>query len=561
MAPFRSYTYRSVIAGACLAISASSAVAAPPATVSVNLIAINDLHGYLEANPRGDAAAGSSAGRRDFGGIATLGAMLNQLRSEDPDLLLVGAGDLIGGSPAASALLADEPVLEALRSMGMVVSAAGNHEFDAGKKEFLRQLHGGCASPRPDKACQFRGAHPGSGFPYIAANLFDTATGKRLLPAYHIQKTKGLKIAFVGAVPREMAKVVSAKAFEGLRVTDEADAINSVIPEIQAQGVNAIIALVHQGGFTPESFDKPECKRLEGAIVDVAKRLAPAVDALVSGHTHAGYQCEVDGLPITQAGKYGHFMTRLTLEVTPDKHKVVKVTAKNMVADPQQYRPDSGLAALVEHARNQTRDKLHESVGRIAVAELNRKRNAAGEAKLGNLIADAQLAATQPFRSQIAMTNLSGLRSDLSQAPDKDLTFEQLFAVQPFNNSLVVQELTGEQIVQVLNEQWNRGSFKPLQLSNGFYYAWDPKQPVGKRVVPESVRLNGKTIDPTTRYRVATNEYLADGGGGLATFKLGHRREHTGIADVDALVGYVRENHQRRLPIGVFDQPRIALAR
>ncbi|RBB94943.1 bifunctional metallophosphatase/5'-nucleotidase, partial [Pseudomonas sp. MWU12-2115] len=151
------------------------------------------------------------------------------------------------------------------------LSAIGNHELDNGKAEFLRQLNGGCQSPRPDKACQFRPNYPGSGFPYLAANLLDSDTGKPLLPAYRIEEVRGVKVAFVGAVLRDVASVVSAKGMRGLQVADEAESINKLIPELNAQGVNAIVAVVHQGGSTPEPFDKQDCSQLGGDIVDVAK--------------------------------------------------------------------------------------------------------------------------------------------------------------------------------------------------------------------------------------------------------------------------------------------------
>lgn len=551
----------SAVAWACLSISGYSVASDSSDTVRINVVSINDLHGYLEATPQDFPAADGSVIRQDYGGIATLGAMLDQLRMEDPDLLFVGAGDLIGGSPAASAFWADEPVLEALNSMGMIVSSSGNHELDAGKAEFLRQIHGGCESTRPDKACQFRDSYPGSGFPYIAANLIDTETGKLLLPAYHIQQTKGVKIAFVGAVPRELSKVVSARALAGLEVRDEADAINQVIPELKAQGVNAIIAVMHQGGHTPERFDKQDCSQLSGRIVDVATRLDDSVDAIVSGHTHASHQCKVGKLPVVQAGKYGQFLSRVTMDVTRGTHEVTNITTQNLVADPQEYVPNAKLAELVEQVRQRSNAKLLEPVGRIAVAELNRKANAAGETTLGNLIADAQLAITEPFNTQIAFTNLGGLRSDLIQASDRELTYEQLFAVQPFNNSLVVQDLTGDQIIQLLNQQWNRGDFKPLQPSKGFHYAWDASRPVGSRVITGSVHLDGSPIESSRNYRVVTNSFVADGGGGLFTFKEGKRREDTGISDLDALVEYVRRNHERGAAIGHFDKPRISLAR
>ena len=223
---------------ALVTLAGCSSLSEPPQPVAVNIVAINDLHGYLQANPFSykDPQAPGGVRKLAAGGIATLGGMLAQLRQQDPQLLFIGAGDLVGGSPPLSAMWADEPTLDALRQMGMKLSAIGNHELDNGKAEFLRQLNGGCQSSRPDKACQFRPNYPGSGFPYLAANLLDSDTGKPLLPAYRIEEVRGVKVAFVGAVLRDVASVVSAKGMRGLQVADEAESINKLIPELNAQG-------------------------------------------------------------------------------------------------------------------------------------------------------------------------------------------------------------------------------------------------------------------------------------------------------------------------------------
>ncbi|NIE75037.1 bifunctional metallophosphatase/5'-nucleotidase [Pantoea sp. Ap-967] len=547
------------ITWACLAMGANYSIAASLPTTRINVVAINDLHGYLEASPQRYRNTGDALDDRPYGGVAALGALLDELRAEDPDLLFIGAGDLIGASPAISSLWADEPVLEALNKMGMITSAAGNHEFDAGKVELLRQVNGGCESPRPDKACKLRGDYTGSGFPYIAANLIDTDTGKRLLPAYHIAHAKGVKIAFVGAVLKEMSTVVTKSGFAGLKVIDEADAINSLLPELQAQGVNAIVAVIHQGGHTQEPFDQRNCKQLEGRIVDVAKRLEGAVDALVSGHTHQGYQCSVGELTVTQAGEYGQFLTQLTLDVTPGTHEVTGISTRNLIVDPERLKPNDGLVALVSELRERTQSRLSERVGQLALPALTRVHNAAGESTLGNLITDAQLARTAEQGAQIAFANPGGLRADLHQPKGGFLTFEQLYAVQPFSNTLVLQDLTGAQLVALLNQQWSLGTFLPLQVSTGFYYEWDPGAPEQNRVVPGSLRLNGQPVVPENHYRVVANSFLAYGGNGFKVFETAARQEDTGILDLDALTQYTRLQDERGIAVGGQQAPRIGL--
>ncbi|TWI54816.1 5'-nucleotidase [Pseudomonas duriflava] len=533
----------------------------PRAPVEVNILAINDFHGYLQPNTfrYADPAAPDGVRSIKAGGIATLGGMLDELRQQDPQLLFVSAGDLIGGSPPISALWADEPTLEAFKAMGLRFSALGNHELDAGKEELLRQIHGGCDSVRKDKACTFRADFSGTGFPYLAANVIDTQTGQPLLPPYRIEEAHGVKVAFVGAVLQDVASVVRPSGLAGLRVTDEAEAINALIPELEKQGVNAIVAVVHQGGATPEPFDKPDCEHLQGDIVDIAQRLSPRVDALISAHTHQAYLCRVGRLLITQGNSYGHLLTHLTLTVTPGEHRVTSVTASNLVADPNRYKPSPQLAALQAEIESRSRDILQRPIARIQGNLLGRKLNRAGESLAGNVIADAQLAATRSMGAQVAFMNLGGIRGDLFLEPGQDrLTYSQVASVQPFNNSLVLLTLTGSQLQALLNEQWSQtGDFNPLQVSSTFSYRWDGRRPVNDRVVPGSLRIEGKPVEANRSYTVVVNNFLAEGGDRFSILTKAQTHRDTGISDIEALINHLMALDKAGTPAGGATAERI----
>ncbi|KAF1032596.1 MAG: Endonuclease YhcR [Pseudomonas sp.] len=522
-----------------------------PQPVAVNIVAINDLHGYLQAN---NFSYSDANGQHTVqaGGVATLGGMLTQLRQQDPHLLFIGAGDLVGASPPLSAMWADEPTLQALHDMGMNLSALGNHELDNGKGELRRLIDGGCDSVRPTKACQFRPTYGGTGFPYLAANVIDTDTGKPLLPAYRIETVNGVKVAFVGAVLRDVASVVSAKGMQGLSVQDEADSINKLIPELNAQGANAIVAVIHQGGSTPEPFDQPDCQHLSGDIIDVAKRLDPAVDVLISAHSHQGYLCKVGPLLVTQASSFGHLLTHLTLDVTPGEHHVTRIQAVNLLADPAKYPADPKLAALQQEVEARSDTVLLKPVGAIAVASITRTADATGESPLGDLIADAQLVAGARDSAQIAFTNTGGIRNDLTLAPGQTkINFGQVSMIQPFENSLIAFDLSGRQLEAVLNGQWKTDddvSF--LQPSKGFTYSWDAKRPVNSRVVPGSLRLNGKPLKADGQYRLVMNSFTAAGGDRFPLFKQGVNRRDLGVLDRDVLLDYLKTMDQQGKPAG-----------
>ncbi|WPP00936.1 bifunctional metallophosphatase/5'-nucleotidase [Pseudomonas sp. HR96] len=522
--------------------------------VQVHIVAINDLHGYLQANPWVYRDASGANHTLDAGGLATLGGMLDQLRAADPQLLFVGAGDLVGASPAISAMWADEPTLLALHDMGLRLSAVGNHELDNGKAELLRLRDGGCSSSRPAKACRFHTDYPGSGFPYIAANLIDTQTGKPLLPAYRIEQSHGIKVAFVGAVLRDVAQVVSVRGMQGLKAVDEAESINRVIPELKAQGVDAIIALIHQGGETPEAVDQQDCKQLSGSIVEVTRRLDRAVDAVISAHTHRGYLCRVDGRLVTQGSSYGHLLTQLTLTVTPGQHQVTSVSAVNLLADPARYPPDEKLAAFEQQVQTRSNAVLLQPAGRIAAPMISNRPDPSGESALGDLIADSHLAMTRDLGAQIALMNPGGIRNNLALAPGQDqLTYAQLAQVQPFGNTLVLVDLTGAQLLALLDQQWNGDQFKPLQVSKGLSYRWDAQRPADSRVVPGSLTYNGVPVAAERVYRVVANSFLAEGGDHFTVFQQGTRRQDSGLGDLDATVAYLQGNTRRGIAVGASE--------
>ena len=171
-----------------LALVLAGCATTAPSPVTINIVAINDFHGNLE--PSRYVPVNAEGGKEKAiraGGIEAVAAALQAWRKQDKDLLFVSAGDLVGASPAMSSLWADEPTIEAMNMLDLRVSAVGNHEFDAGRKELLRQQNGGCDSPRPAKACQMAKDYRGAKFTYLAGNVIDSATGKPFIPAYRIE--------------------------------------------------------------------------------------------------------------------------------------------------------------------------------------------------------------------------------------------------------------------------------------------------------------------------------------------------------------------------------------
>ena len=529
-----------------------------PAPIEVNLVAINDFHGQLEAHDKIYAFKGEPKRTIRVGGIDTLGGALQAWRAEDPQLLLVGAGDLLGASPAMSSMWADEPTVEAMNLLGLRLSSVGNHEFDRGTVELLRQQNGGCESPSPAKACKLRPQFGGAKYAYLSANVVDAVTGTPLLPPYRIEEVKGVRIAFIGTVLRNTAQMVTPSGIASVRFLDEVASINRWAAEIRKQDVATIVLLIHEGGVTDEQFDEVDCRRLKGPIVNIVKALDPAIRLVISAHSHQGYQCKIDGRTVTQAESFGHVLTRIKMTFDPQSRSVADIEVRNVLMEQGRFVPDPQLAALLTEVKGRSDVLLQRPIARLAVPRISDVLDTAGESPLGDIATDAQLAATRPLGAQLVFINHKSLRGELVGGVDGATyvtTYAQVAATHPYGNTLVLMTLTGAQIRAVLEQQnWlaseGSGGRRMLQVSDGFTYQWDSRRAAGSRVVPGSIRLNGAALADQQSYRVAVNNFMAQGGDGYTLFKEGTARLDTGILDLEALLNYLVARERAGAPVG-----------
>lgn len=525
---------------ACDTIQKPSSPAADPGPVSLRLIALNDFHGNLKTPGALRLPDPKEPGKQQLilaGGAAHVATAVASLKKDVPHSLVVGAGDLINASPLISSLFLDEPAVEALDRIGLDISSVGNHEFDRGRSELLRLVNGGCRA----EGCVTGSAYTGARFRYLAANVIDTATGLPLLPAYEIRKISGIDVAFIGMTLKGTPSVVARSGIVGLRFDDEADTVNALVPKLRAQGIEAIVVLIHEGGEVAGAWDDPTCPGFRGPIIELTRRFDKAVDLVVSGHTHRAYTCKVDDRWITSAGDYGRFLTRIDMSLSPVSRDVISVVPKNILIDTREYSPDPAVLALVEKYEKLAAPKADRVVGYLK-GELLPVANAAGESPLGTFIADAQLSATRVAGAQLAFMNPGGVRAALSpRGREGGITFGDVFSAQPFGNALVTMTLTGDQIHNILENQFAReagGRNRILLVSQGFSYTWDNARPHGSKVAFESIRLNGQTLERAKPYRVTVNSFLADGGDGFITLQQGTDREG-GMLDLDALLAWL----------------------
>jgi 5'-nucleotidase len=532
---------RLLIASFAAAALAGCAVTEPRSTepVAVKVLAINDFHGNLKPPLGGirikDPADPSKTVNVPAGGAEFLASALTELRQKNPNHIFVAAGDLIGASPLLSALFRDEPTIESLGMMGLEVTAVGNHEFDRGSLELLRMQRGGCY---PGEACKGPKPFEGAKFKFLAASTVDARTGDLFMPAYHVKRFGGIPVAFIGLTLKDTPTIVVPSGVVGLRFRDEAETVNELVPQLKKQGIEAIVLLIHEGGVPTGGHN--ECPGISGPIVDIVNKLDKAVDLVISGHTHRAYNCRIDGRLVTSADKYGTIVTEIDLVLDPKTGDVASSRADNLIVRNDRFAKDPAQTQLIALYEQLSAPLAKRVVGRIP-APLPRDANPAGESPVGQVVADAQLAATQGAGdggAQLALMNPGGLRAALAPAGG-EVRYEDLFAVQPFYNNLVTITLTGAQIVQVLEQQWlNQTQPRILQVSRGFSYTWDAGKPAGQRVVPGSVLLNGQPLDPAANYRVTVNNFLAAGGDNFSVLKQG-RDPRTGLMDVDAFEQHI----------------------
>jgi 5'-nucleotidase len=602
--------------------AAAQAVAAP---FTVKIIGFNDYHGNLETpGTFGVNTLVPTANRPAVGGAEYMAAYVARMKATNPLSVVVGAGDFIGATPLISALFFDEPAIETLNKIGVEFNAVGNHEFDKGKDELKRLQSGGCKTTsgvQEVNSCKgfgsaLAGTFDGARFKWLSANVVETATGKTLLPAYGIKTFNGVKVAFIGMTLKGTPGIVTPTGVAGLSFQDEADTVNALVPRLRAQGVESIVVLVHQGGFQsfitgvsnqPITSDINGCtgdlKNADGTDSDIraiVKRLDNAVDLVISGHTHAAYNCSTNTIdvrgttlanavtttrptgmpnkagrlvPVTSSSAFGRVLTEVDVTIDPATRDITAVSPRNVLVDQTDVAIKAAITAAPEvknvvAAYKAAVSPLANAVIATITAGMTNSANAAGEMEAGDLIADAQLAATQPAAlggAVMAFMNAGGVRNpgflNASNVYPYNLTYGDAFTVQPFGNSLVTMTLTAQQIKDVLEQQFSgcngQVAQRIMQISNGLKYTWNSAGTCGNRITsvtftptdvtvappvvtgPTDIIVQGGVVqNPTQTYRVTVNNFMATGGDGFATL-VGGTSQLGGAQDIDALIAYL----------------------
>lgn len=504
-------------------------ISSTPAPVDIDVVTTNDFHGRLEAN-------GTVAG------AAVLAGMVRSYEAANPNTLFVGAGDLIGASTFTSFIQKDQPTIDAFNAMGLDASALGNHEFDTGTADLEDRII------------------PAADWPYLSANVYEKGTTTAAYQEYEVRDFDGVRIGFVGAVTEELPSLVSPAGITDIEVGPIVPAVNRVADQLsdgdEANGeADVIMLLVHEGAATTAITSVTD----DSVFGRLVSGLDPNVDAVVSAHTHLGYnhQVPITGTdrtrPVLSAGQYGEFFGHLDLTVDPTTKELLTLTSE-VLPLANAFAPEADVAAIVADAVAVATVEGAVPLGEIT-GDFNRARqvdgvaeNRGGESSLGNFVADVQLWSTQSAATDIALMNPGGLRADLKVAPNPNtpgdapgvVTYQEAAGVQPFANTLVALDLTTEQLKAVLEEQWQPAAasrpFLKLGTSKSLTYTYDPAAAAGDHI--DAIYVNGELATAGDTFRVAANSFLASGGDNFATLADGTNRADTGKVDLQSMVDY-----------------------
>jgi 5'-nucleotidase len=568
-------------------VAVSYADAASVRTTDVHILGFNDLHGNLET---GGTQYGKYAG-----GAPYLAKEIKKRQAMYNREVTVMAGDNIGASPLANGLFHEEPITIASNLMNVDIAAVGNHEFDKGSAELKRIQNGGChadgctGAPYALAGGGSTDVYPGADFQYLSTNVVVNETGETLFPAYATKRFKSgsgkkFTIGFLGEVLESTPTIVTPSGVAGLTFQDEADAANRVVQSVKTVGnaedsPDTWVLVIHEGGFQSGTAALNGCAgNLAGSpIADIASRLDPRIKVIVSGHTHAEYRCTITagGVTrlITSSSSFGRVLTDVTLSINDKTGELVAASAENVVIEnasnlppavrvPDESKADPVVAAVRDQYVTAAAPLANRVIGKIQ-GDLTRTGSPGlGEQTLGNVIADAQLVATQPAAlggAQLAFMNPGGIRENLlvntisGGEAVGEVTYGEAFTVQPFGNSLVTKTMTGDMIRRLLEQQFRagvasgtgppcHGSTAPaggriLQISHTFKYEQNRDAAACSDKIGQ-MWVNGVLVAPGDSFRVTMNNFLAFGGDGFTVFNEG-TNALGGAQDIDAFAAYL----------------------
>ncbi|NOU92450.1 hypothetical protein GC093_04265 [Paenibacillus sp. LMG 31456] len=511
--------------------------------IKVQILGVNDLHGNIDSkfNEKDSGINrdldGDGKKDKDLGGMQFLATHIKAKRESNPNTLVVHSGDMVGASPPLSALFYDEPTIKVLNEIRFDVGAVGNHEFDDGTNELIRLAHGG-VNPGGKE-------YEGMNFPILGANVRYKANNKHVFDPYVVKEIGGAKIGFIGVVTEETPSIVIPTGIQDLKFTNAVEEVNAAVKELKAQGVRAIVVLAHM------SADLNANGQLVGEAVNLANGIDDEVDAIFAAHNHKEVKGTVNNKLVISAWEYSKALMDVDLEISRETGDVVSKSAE-ILYNLRTVDADAKVQSIIDEYKALAGPKLQEVVGQN-LNEMTKDYPGKGIGKnsdfaLGNMIADAMKA---EMKADFAMMNGGGVRDNLNVG---EITWEELFKIQPFNNTLMKVEVTGAEMKGIVEAQLGTGStFGPDSHVGGFRYSW--AQVGSTRKVIAITLPDGTPLDPSKMYSLVVNSfmYTSNDARYIQMHTLG-KNPVQGPEDLPATVNFVK-NHVG--PINYVSEGRI----
>jgi len=458
------------------------------------IIYTNDFHGQLLPFET-KAITGEFA---EAGGAAYISSVIKELRNSYPtSSLLLMAGDIAQGTPISN-FFKGEPVVKVMNIIGYDACVLGNHEFDWGQEALNQMIES-------------------SNFPWLCANLI-TTTNEDYYPGvkpYIIKELNGMKVAIIGLITDTTPSITKKDNVAGLEFLSEEEVTKDLIADISArEKPDMIVVLSHLG----IEADRKLAEKVEG------------IDIIVGGHTHATLKQpeKVGNTIIVQAGSKGVWVGLLKIDFSTAEHKIVSYQGELIPVLTQKIAPDEEVAKVVDEYNGKVAPVMERKIGEI-VSDLERSNF--GESSLGDFITDVMREVTD---SDVAFQNNGGIRADLLKGP---VTVGNIYEVCPFDNAIVTMDLTGEEIMEILEQSIYEDNIK-MQIS-GLKVVIDPKNKEGSKIV--EVKVGNNPLEKEKVYRVTTNDFLSLGGDGYKTFMQGKNLVY-GSRLTDVLIEYIEKN-------------------
>ncbi|MGW1766092.1 bifunctional metallophosphatase/5'-nucleotidase [Streptomyces sp. NPDC002073] len=546
--------------------------------VDVQLLSITDLHGYLQGAPGSNSVIYGNGGLRyTVGGVAYMAAHLDRLRAGRANSLFFAPGDLFAGWEFDAAAFADEPTIEALNRMGMDFATAGNHEFDKSPDMLRLHMERGVPFPVAGRDSSFTDSSgkpfAGADFRYYSANVVLAGSQETVLPPYNVEwvRTRDGRQLPIGFIHLTAAGFESFPAsFQpGLSTLDELATADRYAAVLKQAGVNAIVLCMHDGAVAGADFNSG--RDPSGPALDLALRVGADIDAIVAGHWHTRFNMmlpDPNGVPrpFVEAGCYGQVINEINLRLHPETGAVIReLTVSTNHPNTRDIAPHPELREVTDYWAGQAVRRDRSRIGRQTGSFL-RARNTAGESSMGDLAADWALWAgrqpSDPYNDGNIHANAPAELAVIATAPrvgqaviagdlvhdpasDGTVTFGQAWRAVGFGDPVVAAWVTGRQIHDTLEQQWTQGPagelrFAPLAVSHNVRYAFDALGPVGDRVSPAEVLIDGVPLDLARTYRLAAPSYTflaADGYPALTGFTEPYRHQR----DYESFIAFVRQ--------------------